>query len=93
MGPEMMQKFRDQAERFGARLETEEADRVELASEPGGLHTRVGRRHRIPHAHGRAGDGRRAQEARRARRGGAAPGAASATARPATRPSSATRRR
>ena len=38
MGPEMMQKFRDQAERFGARLETEEADRVELASEPGGLH-------------------------------------------------------
>ena len=38
MGPEMMQKFRDQAERFGARLETEEADRVELATEPGGLH-------------------------------------------------------
>ena len=38
MGPEMMQKFRDQAERFGARLETEEAERVELADEPGGLH-------------------------------------------------------
>jgi thioredoxin reductase (NADPH) len=38
MGPEMMQKFRDQAERFGARLLTEQADRVELASEPGGLH-------------------------------------------------------
>ena len=38
MGPEMMQKFRDQAERFGARLESEEADRVELADEPGGLH-------------------------------------------------------
>ncbi len=38
MGPEMMQKFRDQAERFGARLETEEAERVELAKEPGGLH-------------------------------------------------------
>jgi len=38
MGPEMMQKFRDQAERFGARLETEEAERVELATEPGGLH-------------------------------------------------------
>jgi thioredoxin reductase (NADPH) len=39
MGPEMMQKFRDQAERFGARLLTEQADRVELANEPGGLHS------------------------------------------------------
>jgi thioredoxin reductase (NADPH) len=39
MGPEMMQKFREQAERFGARLLTEQADRVELASEPGGLHS------------------------------------------------------
>jgi thioredoxin reductase (NADPH) len=38
MGPELMQKFRDQAERFGARLLTEQADRVELASEPGGIH-------------------------------------------------------
>jgi thioredoxin reductase (NADPH) len=38
MGPEMMQKFRDQAERFGARLLTAEADRVELADEPGGIH-------------------------------------------------------
>jgi thioredoxin reductase (NADPH) len=38
MGPEMMQKLRDQAERFGARLLTKEADRVELASEPGGIH-------------------------------------------------------
>src|SRR6202522_2995301 len=38
MGPEMMQKLRDQAERFGARLLTEEADRLELASEPGGIH-------------------------------------------------------
>ena len=38
MGPEMMQKFRDQAERFGARLVTEQADRVELASGPGGEH-------------------------------------------------------
>jgi thioredoxin reductase (NADPH) len=34
----MMKKFRDQAERFGARLLTEQADRVELASEPGGVH-------------------------------------------------------
>ncbi|HEX4437882.1 MAG TPA: thioredoxin-disulfide reductase [Solirubrobacteraceae bacterium] len=39
MGPEMMQRFRAQAERFGARLETDQADRVELAKEPGGLHS------------------------------------------------------
>jgi thioredoxin reductase (NADPH) len=38
MGPEMMQKLRDQAERFGARLETDQAERVELANEPGGIH-------------------------------------------------------
>jgi thioredoxin reductase (NADPH) len=38
MGPEMMQRFRDQAERFGARLETDQADRVELATELGGVH-------------------------------------------------------
>jgi thioredoxin reductase (NADPH) len=39
LGPEMMQKFRDQAERFGARLVTDQADRVELTSEPGGIHS------------------------------------------------------
>jgi len=39
MGPDMMQRFRDQAERFGARLETDQADRIELASEPGGVHS------------------------------------------------------
>ncbi len=39
MGPEMMQKFRDQAERFGARLLTDQADRVELSSELGGVHS------------------------------------------------------
>jgi thioredoxin reductase (NADPH) len=37
MGPEMMQRFREQAERFGARLETDDATRVEL-SRDGGLH-------------------------------------------------------
>lgn len=37
MGPEMMQRFRDQAERFGARLETDDVTRVEL-SKDGGLH-------------------------------------------------------
>jgi thioredoxin reductase (NADPH) len=30
MGPELMQRFRDQAERFGARLETDDVTRVEL---------------------------------------------------------------
>jgi thioredoxin reductase (NADPH) len=39
MGPEMMQKLRDQAERFGARLLTDQAERVQLASEPGGVHS------------------------------------------------------
>jgi thioredoxin reductase (NADPH) len=39
MGPEMMQKFRDQAERFGARLLTDQAERVQLSSEPGGIHS------------------------------------------------------
>ena len=39
MGPEMMQKFRDQAERFGARLVTDEAEKVAFADEPGGVHS------------------------------------------------------
>jgi thioredoxin reductase (NADPH) len=38
LGPELMQKLRDQAERFGARFITDQATRVELASEPGALH-------------------------------------------------------
>jgi thioredoxin reductase (NADPH) len=37
MGPELMQHFRDQAERFGARLETDDVTSVELATD-GGLH-------------------------------------------------------
>jgi thioredoxin reductase (NADPH) len=37
MGPEMMQSFRDQAERFGARLETDDVTGVELSPD-GGLH-------------------------------------------------------
>jgi len=36
-GPELMQHFRDQAERFGARLETDDVTSVELARD-GGLH-------------------------------------------------------
>jgi thioredoxin reductase (NADPH) len=38
MGPELMTKLREQAERFGATLETDQVERVELASEPGGVH-------------------------------------------------------
>ncbi|MDQ6816199.1 MAG: thioredoxin-disulfide reductase [Actinomycetota bacterium] len=37
MGPELMQHFRDQAEHFGARLETDDATSVELSPD-GGLH-------------------------------------------------------
>ena len=37
-GPELMQKFRDQAEDFGARFITDQATKVELANEPGGVH-------------------------------------------------------
>ncbi len=37
MGPELMQQMRDQAERFGARLETDEVTAVELSTD-GGLH-------------------------------------------------------
>jgi thioredoxin reductase (NADPH) len=37
-GPELMQKFRDQAERFGSRFITDQATSVELAREPGGIH-------------------------------------------------------
>ncbi|EHN09971.1 Thioredoxin reductase [Patulibacter medicamentivorans] len=39
MGPDMMQDLRDQAERFGARLKTEQVTKVDFASEPGGLHS------------------------------------------------------
>ena len=38
MGPELMQKMRDQAEDFGTRFVTDQATRVELATEPGGVH-------------------------------------------------------
>jgi thioredoxin reductase (NADPH) len=38
MGPELMQKMRDQAEDFGTRFITDLATKVELATEPGGVH-------------------------------------------------------
>src|SRR5690349_5245432 len=39
MGPEMMDKFRAQAERFGSRFVTDQATKLDLATEPGGIHT------------------------------------------------------
>jgi thioredoxin reductase (NADPH) len=39
MGPELMGHFRAQAERFGARLETDQAERVQLASDVAGVHS------------------------------------------------------
>jgi thioredoxin reductase (NADPH) len=39
MGPRLMQDMRDQAERFGTRFVTDDATRVELADEPGAVHT------------------------------------------------------
>jgi thioredoxin reductase (NADPH) len=38
MGPEMMQNFRDQAGRFGARFITDDATKIELSSDEGGTH-------------------------------------------------------
>jgi thioredoxin reductase (NADPH) len=38
MGPQMMQDLRDQAERFGTRYITDDATRIELATEKGGTH-------------------------------------------------------
>jgi len=37
-GPELMQRFRDQAERFGSRFITDQASKVELSDEVGGIH-------------------------------------------------------
>jgi thioredoxin reductase (NADPH) len=38
LGPEMMQDFRNQAERFGTRFITDDATELELAADPGGIH-------------------------------------------------------
>jgi thioredoxin reductase (NADPH) len=37
-GPELMQNFRDQAERFGTRFITDDVTRIEFAEEEGGIH-------------------------------------------------------
>src|SRR4051794_25428160 len=43
-GPELMQRFRDQAERFGTRFITDQATKVQLSDEIGGVHrVRVGK--------------------------------------------------
>ncbi|MHB1537940.1 MAG: thioredoxin-disulfide reductase [Solirubrobacteraceae bacterium] len=39
MGPQLMEQMRGQAERFGARLLTDEAEAVQLAGERGGIHS------------------------------------------------------
>jgi len=89
MGPELMQKFRDQAERFGARFITDQATSVELADEPGGIHrVHVGddvyesRTVILVWAPSTRSSGCRARRS--------SPARASATARRATRPSSRT---
>jgi thioredoxin reductase (NADPH) len=38
-GPQMMEDFRKQAERFGTRFITDDATKLELSDEPGGTHT------------------------------------------------------
>jgi thioredoxin reductase (NADPH) len=38
LGPEMMQDFRNQAERFGTRFITDDATKIELSDDPGGMH-------------------------------------------------------
>jgi thioredoxin reductase (NADPH) len=37
-GPELMVKLREQAERFGAKLLTDQVERLQLAEQPGGIH-------------------------------------------------------
>ena len=64
MGPDMMGHFRTQAERFGARLETDDVTALEL-SRGGSPHK--GRRSAALGEDARAGDGSTAPQARRRR--------------------------
>ena len=70
MGPEMMQEFRDQAERFGTRFITDNVTKFEPGAD-GEPHKVWIDDELVPGARGDPRDGRGAQEARRARRGGA----------------------
>ena len=70
MGPQMMQDLRDQAERFGTRFITDNVDPLRARRRGRAAHG-LGRRRRLQGPHRDPRDGRRAQEARRARRGGA----------------------
>ncbi len=72
MGPELMQQFRDQAERFGARLETDDVTRVEL-SRDGGPAQGVLRRRGASRPHGDPVDGCPAPQARGQGRGRSSP--------------------
>ena len=74
MGPALMQQFRDQAERFGARLETDDATAIELSSDGGPHRVRSGGDVHLA-AHRDPRDGRPAPQARRAGRGRARPAA------------------
>ena len=92
MGPEMMQNFRDQAERFGTRFITDDATRDRARpTEHGGIHRVCGRRRGAPGPRGDPRDGRRAARSSACPARRSWPRAASPTAPPATPPSSATR--
>ena len=67
MGPEVMQRFREQAERFGARLETDDVTAVELSHD--GPAQGLDRRPDAPGPVGDPRNGRPAPEAGGARRG------------------------
>ena len=62
MGPELMQHFRDQAERFGARLETDDVTSVELSGTA--ARTRSGSATTCTSPCGHPRDGRAAPQAR-----------------------------
>ena len=66
MGPELMQKFRDQAERFGDAVHHRPGDLRRAVRRAGRDPQGPRRQRRLPGAHGDPRDGRRAQEARRA---------------------------
>ena len=71
MGPQMMQDLRDQAERFGARFITDNVDPRRAGRRDGEPHTVWVDDDELQGPRRDPRDGRRAQEARRARRGGA----------------------